>query len=222
MSFPLRRWSRPEGQDAIVDLVLVGGILRAGVDAEPAVCPRDEGLGFLSVLAAKRGEGLGTVMPCGSGVGAPPQDPFSRRRPRSGLGRRARVRILGRGSALAQNTLLAAEVRTLRKANEALRKRRRAKKSRVRQGGAFTVEDARDVLARRDAEEQVRREKCSREGGENEGQSTDRRCGTCGRTSRYALTCPEGVICLVHQSSLMNIMCCGGLIVYRSGGVVGK
>ncbi len=39
-------------------------------------------------------------------------------------------------------TLLSAEVRTLRAANEALSKRRRAKKARVRQGGALIVKDA--------------------------------------------------------------------------------
>jgi hypothetical protein len=39
-------------------------------------------------------------------------------------------------------TLLSAEVRTLRAANEVLSKRRRAKKTRVRQGGALTIEDA--------------------------------------------------------------------------------
>jgi hypothetical protein len=39
-------------------------------------------------------------------------------------------------------TLLSTEVRTLRAANEALSKRRRAKKSRVRQGGTLTVENA--------------------------------------------------------------------------------
>ena len=44
-------------------------------------------------------------------------------------------------------TLLAAEVRILRAANEALSKRRRAKKTRVRQGGALTVEDTQDILA---------------------------------------------------------------------------
>jgi hypothetical protein len=38
-------------------------------------------------------------------------------------------------------TLLLAEVRTLRAANEVLSKRRRAKKTRVRQGGALIVED---------------------------------------------------------------------------------
>ena len=46
-----------------------------------------------------------------------------------------------------ENTLLSAEVRTLRAANEALSKRRRAKKTRIRQGGALTVEDAQDIIA---------------------------------------------------------------------------
>ena len=44
-------------------------------------------------------------------------------------------------------TLLLAEVRILRAVNKALSKRRRAKKTRVRQGGALTIEDTQDVLA---------------------------------------------------------------------------
>jgi hypothetical protein len=44
-------------------------------------------------------------------------------------------------------TLLTAEVRTLRKANEALSKRRRAKKTRICQGSALIVEDVLDILA---------------------------------------------------------------------------
>jgi cell division protein FtsB len=46
-----------------------------------------------------------------------------------------------------KNTLLAAKVHTLQAANEALSKRRRAKKKRIRQGGALTIEDAHDILA---------------------------------------------------------------------------
>lgn len=47
------------------------------------------------------------------------------------------IKALAKGTELLahENTLLAAEVRTLRKANEALCKRRRAKKTLVRQGG---------------------------------------------------------------------------------------
>ena len=44
-------------------------------------------------------------------------------------------------------TLLSTKVRTLRVANKALSKRRRAKKTRVRQRGALTIEDTQEVLA---------------------------------------------------------------------------
>jgi hypothetical protein len=55
-------------------------------------------------------------------------------------------------------TLLSAEVRTLRAANEALSKRRRAKKARIRQSGALIVEDAQDIILQKDVDEQVRRD----------------------------------------------------------------
>jgi len=73
-----------------------------------------------------------------------------------------------------KNTLLSAEVRTLRAANKALSKRCRAKKTRVRQGGALTVEDAQDVLAQKEAEEQARRDKYLEGGRENKGQPSRR------------------------------------------------
>ena len=86
-------------------------------------------------------------------------------------------------------TLLSAEVRTLRAANEALSKRRRAKKTRVRQGGALIVEDAQDLLAQKDVDEQVRRDLVAERGNRKEGQSSLRRCGTCGNTGHNARTC---------------------------------
>jgi hypothetical protein len=92
-----------------------------------------------------------------------------------------------------ENTLLAAEVRTLRAANEALSKRRRAKKTRVCQGGALTVEDAEDILAQKDIDEQVRRDLRADRGNRKEGQSSSRRCGTCGKTSHNVRTCQEDV-----------------------------
>ena len=90
-------------------------------------------------------------------------------------------------------TLLTAENRTLRKANEALSKRRRAKKNRIRQGGALTVEDANDILAQKEVDEQIRRDKRSREGFQIEGRSTVRRCGTCRKPGHNAQTCQEVV-----------------------------
>jgi hypothetical protein len=61
--------------------------------------------------------------------------------------------------------LLSAEVRTLHKANEALSKRYRVKKTHVRQGGALTIKDAHNIISQKDAEEQVRRDKRYGEGG---------------------------------------------------------
>ena len=84
---------------------------------------------------------------------------------------------------------MSAELRTLRAANEALSKRRRAKKARVRQGGALTVEDAQDILAQKDVDEQVRRDLRAEGASRKEGQSSGRRCGTCGKAGHNARTC---------------------------------
>ena len=90
-------------------------------------------------------------------------------------------------------TLMSAELRTLRAANEALSKRRRAKKARARQGGALTVEDAQDILAQKDVDEQVRRDLRAEGASRKEGQSSGRRCGTCGKAGHNARTCQEDV-----------------------------
>lgn len=58
-----------------------------------------------------------------------------------------------------ENRLLATEKRNLRKANEALSRRRRAKKTRIRQGGALTVEDAHDIMAQGEMDAQIHRER---------------------------------------------------------------
>jgi hypothetical protein len=86
-------------------------------------------------------------------------------------------------------TLLSAEVRTLRAANKALSKRRRAKKAHVRKGGVLTVEDAQDLLLQKDVEEQAQRDLRTKKGRKKEGQPLIRRCGTCGETSHNARTC---------------------------------
>jgi hypothetical protein len=88
-------------------------------------------------------------------------------------------------------TLLSDEVRNLQKANQALAKRRRAKKSRVRLGEALSVQDAHDIIAQDEAVAQatrdLRRNSSSRAGGK----LTQRRCGRCGNTGHNARTCDE-------------------------------
>lgn len=86
-------------------------------------------------------------------------------------------------------TLMSAEIRTHRAANEALSKRRRAKKNRVREGGTLIVEDALDILSQQEVDNQVRRDLRTERGIRVEGQSSKRRCGTCGNAGHNARTC---------------------------------
>jgi hypothetical protein len=80
--------------------------------------------------------------------------------------------------------LLTTEIRTLRKANKTLSKYYKSKKkTRVRQGDTLTIKDARDILAQKDIEEQVQRDKYSKENKQNKGQSITRYYNTCGKTS---------------------------------------
>jgi uncharacterized protein YaiL (DUF2058 family) len=90
-------------------------------------------------------------------------------------------------------TLLTAENCTLRKANEALSKHRRAKKNRIHRGGTLTIEDANNILAQNEVDEQIRRDKRSREGFQNEGRSTMQRCSTCRKPGHNAQTCQDVV-----------------------------
>jgi hypothetical protein len=88
-------------------------------------------------------------------------------------------------------TLLSAEIRILRLANKALSKRRKAKKTRLRQGSILPVGDAYDVLSQREVTEQIKCERRSKGVGKNKGQSGVRRCSTCRKTSHNTRTCQE-------------------------------
>jgi hypothetical protein len=87
--------------------------------------------------------------------------------------------------------LLEAEVSSLRKANEGLSKRRRAKKTRVRLGGSLTIQDAEDLLDQKAADEQILQE--NRQSGSRVGaaRTKARCCGVCGKPGHNARTCQE-------------------------------
>ena len=87
-----------------------------------------------------------------------------------------------------ENTLLHAEVRTLREANRALSKRRRAKKTQIRSEQALNIEDAMDLISQKEAKEEVRRDEGVLGGTQKAGQLSERRCGTCGGTGHNART----------------------------------
>jgi hypothetical protein len=92
-----------------------------------------------------------------------------------------------------QVTLLQAEVSSLRKANEALSKRRRAKKTRVRLGGSLAVQDAKDLLDQKAVAGEVAQEIQLEGGGVGGTRAKVRCCGVCGKPGHNARTCQEVV-----------------------------
>jgi hypothetical protein len=87
--------------------------------------------------------------------------------------------------------LLRAENSSLRKANEELSKRRRAKKTRVRLGGSLTVQEAQDLLDQKDVDEQVIQETRQNGSGAAGSHTKIRCCGVCGKPGHNVRTCKE-------------------------------
>lgn len=90
-------------------------------------------------------------------------------------------------------TLLSAEARTLRQANEALSKLRRAKKNRIRQGSTLAVEDVHNIISQAEVDEQIRRDEHIVGGQRKERKSTVRCCSICKKPGHNAQTCQEVV-----------------------------
>ena len=88
-----------------------------------------------------------------------------------------------------QNTLLIEENRMIRKANEALSKRRRARKARVCHGGVLTGEDVSDILAQKEIEEHLARDIRRNRDYNREKRATTRRYGNCGEPGHKTRSC---------------------------------
>jgi hypothetical protein len=95
----------------------------------------------------------------------------------------------GASKIMHQLVLWKAENQSLRHANEALSKRRRAKKIRLRQGGSLSQQEAQDLQDDRDVREQVKQEMRTSSGRKPREESRAQRCGTCGETGHNARTC---------------------------------
>ena len=85
--------------------------------------------------------------------------------------------------------LLRAEVKTLRAANSSLAKRRRAKKTRVREGGTLSIGEGQDLLDQRDADTQLGEETRASSSRARRARPRERRCGIYGNTGHNARTC---------------------------------
>ena len=87
--------------------------------------------------------------------------------------------------------LLRSENAALRKANEALSKRRRAKRTRVQLGGSLAVQDAQEVLGQGAVGGEGVQEMQPEGGGAGGVRTRVRCCGVCGKPGHNARTCQE-------------------------------
>ena len=90
-----------------------------------------------------------------------------------------------------QVALLQSEVSSLRKANEALSKRRRAKRTRVQLGGSLTVQSAQELLGQGAVSGEGVQETQPEGGGTGGVRTRVRCCGVCGKPGHNARTCQE-------------------------------
>lgn len=95
----------------------------------------------------------------------------------------------GASQMMYQLALLKAENEALQQGMEQLSKRRRAKKSRLQQGGSLTQHEAQELQDERDLAQQVKRETQAGSGRKPREETRARRCGNCGGTKHNARTC---------------------------------
>ena len=97
--------------------------------------------------------------------------------------------------------LLRSEVQTLRQANEALSKRRRAKKTRLQQGGSLSQQEAEELLDYRDLVQQVKQETQANSGRKPREETHARRCGNCHMIGHNARTCQTIIVTSDEEGS---------------------
>jgi cytochrome c1 len=87
--------------------------------------------------------------------------------------------------------LMRDRITSLERANEAASARRQRKKKRIQKRGVLTKEAGEDILAQREAEQQIAREE--RQGREQSGLSRQAlaRCSKCRETGHNARTCKK-------------------------------
>ena len=103
--------------------------------------------------------------------------------------------------------LLESEVSLLRKANEGLSKRRRAKKTRLRLGGSLSVQDAHNLLDQKAVGREGVQETQSDGSGAGRVRTRVRCCGVCGKPGHNARTCQEAAE--ASDSAVSNVIIVG-------------
>ena len=103
--------------------------------------------------------------------------------------------------------ILESENASLRKANEALSKRRRAKRTRMQLGGSLSVQDAKDQLNQKAVVGEGAQEKEQDGGSAGGGRTRVRCCGVCGKPGHNARTCQE--VAEVSDSAVSDVIIVG-------------
>ena len=90
--------------------------------------------------------------------------------------------------------LMRDRIASLKKANEAATKRRQRKKKRIQKQGVLTKGAGEDLLAQREADQQIAHEE--RQGGERSGVSRQAlaRCSRCRETGHNSRTCKKDTL----------------------------
>ncbi|KAL2885667.1 hypothetical protein HOO65_070129 [Ceratocystis lukuohia] len=97
----------------------------------------------------------------------------------------------GMNTTMCQNTLLKSEVQILRQANETLSRRHRAKRTKLQNRGAMTIDEGSIEIDQKDVDAQVMAE-LSRSGGQGRsGLARVRQCGTCEKAGHNSRTCQK-------------------------------
>ena len=88
-----------------------------------------------------------------------------------------------------QMSLLKSEVTQLREANATLSKRRRARKTRLRQSGSMTIAEGQTLQDQKDIDQQVQQEYRQSKGRKAMRETRGRHCGVCSKSGHNARTC---------------------------------
>lgn len=99
--------------------------------------------------------------------------------------------LKGASTVMHRMVLMEDRINQLESANRTLSKRRREKKTRVREGGTLTIEDAKDLIEQKEVVQQVEGEMRANSGRARRTETAARRCGNCHATGHNARTCPN-------------------------------
>ena len=90
-------------------------------------------------------------------------------------------------------TLMREELSSLRKANEALTKRKSRKRKYIQAGGSLTTEEASQLITPDDVVEEGQGRESSKRVRTGSSKAQTRRCGRCNKTGHNSRTCQEDV-----------------------------